>query len=205
MTEVEKIEYAKTFIDKLANGINPLDDTLLPEGDIVNNVRLSRCFFYVSGILQKEIERERKKESNQKKILRPLSITSEQLQNFEYCHAPVSATVMAKRINETVADDTMESLSYRHIIQWLMNIGMLEYKEVREGKMKRTPTPEGEAVGIILEFWENSGGRRYPVIRYTEAAQRFIVDNIEAVVATKIKKGKTSYPWGLQAEEESDE
>lgn len=82
---------------------------------------------------------------------------------------------------------------------------MLEYKEVREGKMKRTPTPEGEAVGIILEFWENSGGRRYPVIRYTEAAQRVIVDNIEAVVATKIKKGKTSYPWGLQAEEESDE
>ena len=47
MTELEKIAYAKSFIDKLANGINPLDDTPIPDDDIANNVRLSRCFFYV--------------------------------------------------------------------------------------------------------------------------------------------------------------
>ena len=29
MTELEKIEYAKSFIDKLANGINPLDETFM--------------------------------------------------------------------------------------------------------------------------------------------------------------------------------
>ena len=51
MTELEKIAYAKSFIDKLANGINPLDDKPIPEGDIANNVRLSRCFFYVADIL----------------------------------------------------------------------------------------------------------------------------------------------------------
>mgnify|MGYP003312685049 CR=1 FL=1 len=56
MTELEKIEYAKSFVDKLANGINPLDDSLIPENDIVNNVRLSRCFFYVSDILRQVIE-----------------------------------------------------------------------------------------------------------------------------------------------------
>ena len=56
MTELEKIEYAKSFIDKLANGINPIDGTQIPEGDIVNNVRLSRCFFYVSDILRQVIE-----------------------------------------------------------------------------------------------------------------------------------------------------
>ena len=66
MTELEKIAYAKSFIDKLANGINPLDDTPIPDGDIAKNVRLSRCFFYVSGILQKEIERESKKENREK-------------------------------------------------------------------------------------------------------------------------------------------
>jgi hypothetical protein len=52
MTELEKIEYAKGFIDKLANGINPIDNSIVPEDDIVNNVRLSRCFFYVSDILR---------------------------------------------------------------------------------------------------------------------------------------------------------
>ena len=49
MTELEKIAYAKSFIDKLANGINPLDDTPIPDDDIANNVRLSRCFFLCVG------------------------------------------------------------------------------------------------------------------------------------------------------------
>ena len=51
MTELEKISYAKSFLDQLANGINPLDGTPIPENDIANNVRLSRCFFFVSDIL----------------------------------------------------------------------------------------------------------------------------------------------------------
>ena len=66
MTELEKIAYAKSFIDKLANGINPLDNTPIPDDDIANNVRLSRCFFYVSSILQKEIDRERRKVPKEK-------------------------------------------------------------------------------------------------------------------------------------------
>lgn len=56
MTELEKIEYAKTFIDKLANGFNPLDGQPVAETDIVNNIRLSRCFFFVSDILRRVIE-----------------------------------------------------------------------------------------------------------------------------------------------------
>ena len=59
MTELEKLEYAKSFMDKLANGINPLDDTPIPDDDIANNVRLTRYFFYVSDILRQVIGKER--------------------------------------------------------------------------------------------------------------------------------------------------
>ncbi len=52
MTELEKIERAKTYMEKLANGINPLDDTEAPDEDIINQVRLSRCFFFVSDVLR---------------------------------------------------------------------------------------------------------------------------------------------------------
>ena len=126
MTELEKIAYAKSFIDKLANGINPLDDTPIPDGDIANNVRLSRCFFYVSGILQKEIERESKKENREKKSqLANFSITYEELQNFEYSSKPISATVLAEKITQLVKRENMRKLSYRQIMGWLLNIGML--------------------------------------------------------------------------------
>ena len=84
-----------------------------------------------------------------------------------------------------------------------MNIGMIEYREWEDGKIKRFPTTEGESIGLVLADWDNYG-RRTPVIYFTEEAQRFIIDNIDAVIATEIKKGKTSYPWGINDGEIND-
>ena len=56
MTELEKLERARMYMDKLANGIDPISDTEAPDSDIINNIRLSRCFFYVSDILRQVIE-----------------------------------------------------------------------------------------------------------------------------------------------------
>ena len=188
MTELEKIAYAKSFIDKLANGINPLDDTHIPDDDIVNNVRLSRCFFYVSSILQREIEREQRMVPKKKQGRAPFSITPEQLQKFEYSPYPISVSAMGKKINWLVREDIeekrMEKFSCRKINYWLCDIGMIEWREWNNGKLKRFPTVEGEAIGLVLEIWENYG-RRSPVIYLSEEAQHFIIDNIEAVMATK--------------------
>ena len=206
MNEVEKIEYAKMFIDKLACGINPLDDTPIPEDDIANNVRLSRCFFYVSSILQKEIDRERRKLPKEKKPARlPFTITQAQLQNIEYSTFPISVSSMGRKINWLVREEIeakrMEKFSYRKINYWLREIGMIEWREWGNGKQKRFPTPKGEAMGLVLEIWENYG-RSTPVIYLTEAAQRFIIDNIDAVIAAE--KGSFS-PISEEDEEERDD
>ena len=196
MTELEKIAYAKSFIDKLANGINPLDDTPIPDDDIVNNVRLSRCFFYVSTILQKEIDWERRKVPKEKKSKKlPFSITPEQLQQFEYSQYPISVSAMARKINWLVREDIeekrMEKFSYRKINYWLHDIGMIEWREWGDnGKSKRFPTSDGEAIGLVLRIWENYG-RKSPVIYLSEEAQHFIIDNIEAVMAAE--KGSISF------------
>lgn len=189
MTECEKIAYAKSFIDKLANGINPLDDAPIPDDDIANNVRLSRCFFYVSSILQREMDRERKKLSKDKKATRlPFSITPEQLEGFEYSPVPISVSAMAQKINWLVREDIEEmrikKLSYKNINYWLLNIGMIEWREWGNGKKRRFPTPEGEEIGLVLQIWENYG-RQTPVVYLSEAAQRFIIDNIDAVIAAE--------------------
>ena len=36
-TELEIMIHAKTYLDKLANGVNPLTDETLPDTDIVNH------------------------------------------------------------------------------------------------------------------------------------------------------------------------
>ena len=186
MTELEKIEYAKSFIDKLANGINPLDETPIPEGDVANHVRLSRCFFYVSSLLQKEIEREKRKKRKVTPL--PFSITQEQLQAFEYTSIPISASAIARKINfivkEAIEKKEMKRFSYRNINYWLYSIGMIEWRDWENGMRKRFPSAEGEAMGLELQIWE-SYNKRTPVIYFTEAAQRFITDNIDAVIAAE--------------------
>ena len=56
MTELETLERAKMYMEKLANGINPIDGSMIPDEDVVNNVRLSRCFFYVADVLRQVID-----------------------------------------------------------------------------------------------------------------------------------------------------
>lgn len=55
MTDREILCRAKEYIDKLANGIDPLTDSPVNENDIVNNIRISRCLFYVSNVLNRVI------------------------------------------------------------------------------------------------------------------------------------------------------
>ena len=145
MTELEKIEYAKSFIDKLANGINPLDDTPVPDGDIANNVRLSRCFFFVSEILRQVIEnggtsvarpsKQRKKE---------FSLTEEERAKIQISDRPLYVSEIAARLNEAVDSDTTKKISASTINSWLQGQGFLELLVSGDGKKKKVPTGHGK-------------------------------------------------------------
>ena len=56
MTELETMQRAKMYVEKMANGIDPLSGRPAQETDLINNVRISRCLFYVADILQKVID-----------------------------------------------------------------------------------------------------------------------------------------------------
>ena len=207
MTELEKIIYAKSFIDKLANGINPLDDSPIREEDVVNNVRLSRCFFYVSSVLQKQIDAEKKSILKSKKSTRlPFSISYEKLQQFEYSSTPITATAIARKLNwlakEDIEEMKIEKFSYRKINYWLRDIGLIEWREWENGKTKRFPTKDGEEIGLVLKIWEKYG-RKSPVIYFSEQAQHFIIDNIEAVIAAE--KGSLSPVYDDDDDEEAND
>ena len=202
MTELEKIAYAKSFIDKLANGINPLDDTPIPDDDIANNVRLSRCFFYVSDILRQVYENGGvTKPKRTPKI--PFAVSLEQLEKFEYSVEPIPVSEIAKRIYAMADNENMEKVSYRQINQWLLNIGMLYLHGFGGKKPVKRPTDEGNQIGITVETRMGRYGE-YQVVLYNEDAQRFILDNLEAVIATEAKRGK-SYDTAANDSEESDD
>ena len=50
--DLKVVAHAKEYIDDLARGINPLTKEEVTENDVVNQVRISRCLYYVSDVLE---------------------------------------------------------------------------------------------------------------------------------------------------------
>ena len=196
MTELEKIERAKMYMDKLANGINPIDDTIVPDDDLINNVRLSRCFFFVSDVLRQVIENgETKSVVNKKPKKRPLEIPFEKRSQFSYSKIPIPASEIAKRINSLADNDNMKKLTYSGILTWLTEIGMMEWTVTPDGKRTKRPTKIGEETGISVEERMGNNGP-YQVVVYNNDAQHFIIDNLDAILtAENMQTEMHSAPW----------
>lgn len=194
MTELEKIAYAKFFIDSLANGVNPIDNSAILDNDIINNVRLSRCFFYVSDILRQIIDNggiypaPQKKEAKVRK--QPYTLSLEQVEGFEYSNTPITATELFSRIIAIGPTEGVKKFPKRNLYKWLFSLNMVEEVVIDNNKVKR-PTPIGEEIGLVFEECDGLYGK-YHTILYTEAAQHFVMDNIEAILKfdNKVYKAK---------------
>ena len=183
MTELEKIAYAKSFIDKLADGINPLDDKPIPDGDIVNNVRLSRCFFYVSDILRQVIENGGLPKGKKPNKL-PFSLSIEARSRYVPTEIPIPVSEIEKRINALIDKDSMKQISYKDITAWLISINALQQQTNITGKVVKRPTDIGYSLGISEETRTGTKGS-YSVVVYDGRAQAFILDNIDGITALK--------------------
>ena len=183
MTDLEKLRYTKDFIDKLADGVNPLNDEPVPESDLLSNVRISRCMFYVSDILRKLIDGEAfegvsvKKTGTKNKPA--FSISQEQLNNFAFSDIPLSASELSRRLFEAAGNPDMNKLTYAKLTNWLYARGILTDTN-GDGKGRRIPTELGKSLGITLEH-RNSLHGEYDAVVYDRAAQQFIIDNIDSL------------------------
>ena len=181
MTELEKIAYAKTYIEKLANGVNPVTGQVVPDGDVINNVKISRCLFYVSDLLRQMIEEKALSQPKGKSAKQPFQLDYEARKQFRYSESPIPISEIAKRINELIPIEKMQKLSYKYLLDWLIESDVLEVIPDANGKMARNPTRNGTILGITLEHRESPRGP-YSVIVYNLEAQKFILDNLDGVI-----------------------
>lgn len=180
MTELEKMQRAKMYIDKLANGINPLDDTLAADLDLVNQVRISRCLFYVSDILRQVIDNNgviSKARSSKKAFF----LSAESINKFSFSVTPIPISEITNRLNALADLDVCYKLKHSDITSWLIEIGALETISTN-GKTVKRPTEQGRELGISVEKRMGFNGE-YVVVIYNKEAQQLILDNIDAILA----------------------
>lgn len=178
--DIKLLTHAKDYIEDLARGINPLTKAPVDDYDVINNVKISRCLFYVADVLGEVVNNggiSAKKTSKQKKT--PFDPQQLDMASYPYSAQPIGISVIAKRINE-LKPDTMKQLKVTAITNWLVDINILSIVHINGTNHKR-PTENAESIGITSEQRDGQHGSYYAVL-YNETAQHFIIDNLQAII-----------------------
>ena len=175
MTELEIMQRAKMYMDKLSTGIDPITDQPMPGDSALNQVRLARCFAYVSEVLDKVIANGGNVGPGPR--LQPFAISPEQLAMVRLSQEPVPVSRLVESLSAVVNDPGMRKLSATVITNWLLGQGFLEKRTTPEGKNTRIPTPNGLAIGLTSETRHGREGE-YQMVLYNLSAQRFVLDHL---------------------------
>ena len=182
MTELETMQRAKMYLDKLAQGIDPITNQEVPEDSVLNNVRMARCFFYVSDVLGKVIDNGGVIGGKPK--LQAFTISPDQMAQVRISQEPVRVTQLVDMISEAVDNPKMKKLSTTTITNWLMEKGFLEKQMGLDGKSRRVPTHNGLMLGLSTETRQGQYGE-YQAVFYNSAAQRFVLNHLPSILTER--------------------
>ena len=181
MLELEKIEQTKEFIDKLANGINPLDDSFIPDDDLLNNIKIARCMFYVSDVLQNVYDYLKDLNGTSKKGKKePFSIAIEQLNKYDFEKESIPISRVVSKINELINQDEISKLKVSSVTEWLLKEKLLTFHTMPDGQEYKIPTEKGLEHGLTSEIRMRKD-KNYPIVLYSMNAQKYIMDHIDEI------------------------
>ncbi len=177
MPEIDIMRRAQEYILSLARGFDPLTGEEITDDSVINNVRMSRCFFYVADVLEKvienggEVNRPVRKESAKYTLL-----TQEIIQAFPYSDTPMGINNLIKALREMLGENE-KPLAAVQITAWLVSEGYL-IENIRADKREKVATAKGNAIGITVKEGTNmQTGVSYRMNLYDKKAQRFILEN----------------------------
>lgn len=182
MTELETMQRAKLYMDKLAQGIDPTTDRELLEDSALNNLRLARCFFYVSDVLGRVIANGGNVGTKLKQL--PFAVTAQQLASVPLSQTPLRISQLVDLINSSVGNPEMRRLGTTRVTDWLLDKGFLEKQDGPDGKSHRLPTEAGLRMGLSVEIRHNQYGE-YQAVLYNADAQQFVLDNLPDILAAE--------------------
>ncbi len=195
MYDFEKLKTAKTYIDRLANGIDPFSDREMSGDAILNDIRLSRAFFLISEVLGRVIEGGEAVQKPQKEGC--FYISEEQKAGIVLtpeCYIPE----LVDRINAAAAPNNCKKLRQKSLSHWLVAKGFMTVYLDSENKSRKRITEAGEKIGMRTAT-KNGVYGTYFVTQLSREAQSFILENLDSIISEG--EGKQGKPWTGEEEE----
>lgn len=178
---MKKLETAIVYLQRIAEGNNPINNLPVEDDSVINNPNVIRCMFFVKDILE-EVKRNDgyigKKVRKSKKLDFPI----ENVKSFVYIEDK-TITKLVEQINNGLDIITYNKLKYNQVTQWLRLNGFLQQEQSEElNRIVTVPTQKGLEVGIRSERRSRINGSEYMAVIYGKQAQEFIVQNIEKIL-----------------------
>ncbi len=179
MEEINKEMFytAKLYMDKLSNGIDPIENVEIPDDSVLNNIALCRTFNFVSSVLD-EVIRNNFMISIPNSKKKKFSITEKQRSRISISDTPVKLTAISHRIERVLPPD-VKTISSIKMSQWLENEGLLS-GVIKDGRVRKEATTAGNELGIETKIVKQ-GDREFASNFYDANAQAFIIANLEAI------------------------
>lgn len=188
MTEQDILRHAKGWLDKLAEGVDPLTGDPVPEDDVVRKERIAKCLTYVSGVLENLISRPPEALPAQRQPRLPaFAISGETLAQVPVSETPVTISEFGRTVNAQIDRERVDKLKTASILEFLDRHGFLEMRPLPNGRSTRQPTQLGQQLGIGLEERQGAEGP-YTATVYSGKAQRFLLRHMDEIVEINTAK-----------------
>lgn len=184
VVDTKKLETAIIYLQRIAEGHNPVNNMPMDEDSVLDNPNVKRCMLFIKEVMEEVknnagyIGRKPKAGRDDTKLDYPL----EKLDAFKY-EEDKTITKIVKQLNSLVDTTVYKKIVYNQITDWLKENGYLETKrDDYLGKNTTVPTEDGRAIGISSEFFNNPQGRSYIRVSYDQKAQEFIVKKMDKIL-----------------------
>ncbi len=187
MTQVDlsKLDVAITYVERMAEGNNPVKNLPAEEDSVLNNPNVIRCMYFIRDVLVQVKENGGVIQgSSGRTAKRPFPF--EVLSRFEY-EEDRSISHFLAQIKALADTPNVKGIGTKPVTDWLKSMGYLVEEYDSSASEKRTRTTEkGEEFGLYMDRRVSMMGKEYQVIMYSRKAQEFIVQNMEAIINGEI-------------------
>jgi len=181
--DIEKLKKSLIYVDRIANGKNPINNLAVDDDYILNDPNVIRCMFFIKDVLNTVIENDGKVVAgSSKKSVPKLAFPISKLQGFKGKES-MTVTPFVKLLNDGLDKEKIQLIKIKQITDWLKETGYLEMKYSQKlNKEVTISTEKGNAVGISSSLQSGPEGKEYYRVEYNANAQEMIVNNLPVIL-----------------------
>lgn len=174
--DLDKLKKAKVVLQKIGQGVNPLDGEPIAGESFLQDPRIIRCLFFVTEVLDLVVDGTLQMKSDG----RPFAITAEERDRIRLPEGEIGITQFTKCVNEALGPMSRK-LTGIEMNKHLRALGLLVEVLESDGKKRTTATPNAANYGIRAERRDYNGAE-YEKVIYDGTGQRFLLENLERIL-----------------------